>query len=54
MKTRESSNSWHKRQNCPQCGSNDLIITAEHDSSGYNGYRCNKCGCNFGNYPKQI
>jgi len=47
--TQDSSNPWHRRQTCPNCGSNNLTITAEHDTSGYNGYRCNACGCVFGN-----
>ncbi len=49
MNTRNSSNPWHKRQRCPNCGSDDLEITSEHDTGGCNGYRCNKCGCSFGN-----
>lgn len=44
-----TGNPWHDRQRCPRCGSRDLTVTAEHDSRGYNGYRCNACGCQFAN-----
>lgn len=37
---------WEK---CPQCGSTELIQTADHSSDGYNGYICKDCGCKFGN-----
>lgn len=47
--TNTHSNSWHRCQICPNCGSNNLTVTAEHASDGYNGYRCNDCGCEFGN-----
>jgi len=48
-RTIHTGNPHHDRQSCPQCGSRDLAVTAEHDTRGYNGYRCNSCGCRFGN-----
>ena len=45
----KTGNPWHDRQKCPHCGSQNLTVTAEHSSHGYNGYKCNDCGCNFGN-----
>ncbi|MDY7026690.1 MAG: hypothetical protein SVR04_00175 [Spirochaetota bacterium] len=44
-----TGNPHHDRQRCPRCGSQDLTVTAGHSSRGYNGYRCNACGCQFAN-----
>ena len=33
---------------CPNCGSDHVEQTADHCSDGYNGYKCNDCGCTFG------
>lgn len=49
MDIRNNSNPWHRTQQCPQCGSTHLEVTAEHGPDGYNGYKCLDCGCSFGN-----
>jgi len=46
---RYSKSAWDRRQRCSNCGSNNITVTAEHDTDGYCGYHCNECGCNFGN-----
>lgn len=33
---------------CPNCGSDHVEQTADHCKDGYNGYKCNDCGCTFG------
>ncbi len=35
---------------CPRCGEQERIEqTADHNSKGYNGFKCKKCGCEWGN-----
>lgn len=44
-----TGNPHNDRQTCPNCGSSNLTVIAEHEPDGYNGYKCEDCGCTFGN-----